>query len=138
MLFRSARPPGPCSDAAIRVTARTDKPRYGPGEKPVLAIVITNAGTAPCVRDLDAARQAVAVVRKPGDGLWSSNDCSPLHSDDVRTLAPGEAVSYSVRWSTRTSTPGCRGERDQVPTGAYQLLARLDQIVSAPVPFGLG
>lgn len=129
--------PGPCADGDLRVTARTDATSYPAGQKPVLSLVVTNTGTAPCVRDLDAARQAVAVVRRPGDGLWGSNDCSPGDTDDVRTLQPGEEAVFSVRWSGRTSTPGCAGERTAVPPGTYQLLARLDGIVSEPVPFTL-
>jgi hypothetical protein len=129
--------PGPCADGDLRVTARTDATSYPAGQKPVLSLVVTNTGTAPCVRDLDAARQAVAVVRQPGDGLWGSNDCSPGDTDDVRTLQPGEEAVFSVRWSGRTSTPGCAGERTTVPPGTYQLLARLDGIVSEPVPFTL-
>jgi hypothetical protein len=128
---------GPCADGDLRVTARTDATSYPAGQKPVLSLVVTNTGTAPCVRDLDAARQAVAVVRQPGDGLWGSNDCSPGDTDDVRTLQPGEEAVFSVRWSRRTSTPGCAGERTAVPPGTYQLLARLDGIVSEPVPFTL-
>ncbi|CAA9280338.1 MAG: hypothetical protein AVDCRST_MAG54-3555, partial [uncultured Actinomycetospora sp.] len=129
--------PGPCADGDLRVTARTDAARYPAGQKPLLSLVVTNTGTVPCVRDLDAARQAVAVVRQPGDGLWGSNDCSPGDTDDVRTLRPGEEAVFSVRWSGRTSTPGCAGERTVVPPGTYQLLARLDGIVSEPVPFTL-
>ncbi|PVZ13032.1 DUF4232 domain-containing protein [Actinomycetospora cinnamomea] len=129
--------PGPCADDDLRVTARTDAQSYPAGRKPVLSLVVTNTGDAPCVRDLDAARQAVAVVRRPGDGLWGSNDCSPGDTDDVRTLRPGEDAVFSVRWSGRTSTPGCAGERTTVPPGTYQLLARLDGIMSEPVSFTL-
>jgi len=129
--------PGPCADGDLRVTARTDAATYPAGQKPVLSLVVTNTGGAPCVRDLDAARQAVAVVRRPGDGLWGSNDCSPGDTDDVRTLRPGEEAVFSVRWSGRTSTPGCAGPRTTVPPGTYQLLARLDGIVSEPVSFTL-
>ncbi|MEJ2885868.1 DUF4232 domain-containing protein [Actinomycetospora aeridis] len=134
---RSAPAPGPCADGDIRVTARTDATSYPAGRKPALSLVVTNTGSAPCVRDLDAAKQAVAVVRTPGDGLWGSNDCSPGDTDDVRTLAPGEEAVFTVRWSGRTSTPGCAGERTTVPPGTYQLLARLDEIVSDPVSFTL-
>ncbi|GAA4808727.1 hypothetical protein GCM10023200_53130 [Actinomycetospora chlora] len=130
-------PPGPCADGDLRVTARTDAPTYAAGVKPVLSLVVTNAGAAPCVRDLDAAKQAVAVVVRPGEGLWGSNDCSPGDTDDVRTLAPGEEAVFSVRWSGRTSAPGCTGERTTVPPGTYQLLARLDGIVSEPASFTL-
>jgi len=129
--------PGPCADGDLRVTARTDAPSYAPGQKPVLSLVVTNTGAVPCLRDLDAARQAVAVVRRPGDGLWGSNDCSPGDTDDVRVLRPGEEAVFSVRWSGRTSMPGCAGQRTTVPPGEYQLLARLDGIVSEPVVFTL-
>ncbi|WP_433785800.1 DUF4232 domain-containing protein [Actinomycetospora sp. CA-101289] len=129
--------PGPCADGDLRVTARTDATTYPAGQKPVLSLVVTNTGAVPCVRDLDAAKQAVAVVRQPGDGLWGSNDCSPGDTDDVRTLRPGEEAVFSVRWSGRTSTPGCAGERTVVPPGTYQLMARLDGIVSEPVAFTL-
>ena len=97
--------------------------------------MITNTGSTPCVRDLDAARQAMAVVRKAGDGLWGSNDCSPAHTADVRTLAPGQDAVFTVRWGGRTSAPGCSGERTVVPPGDYQLLTRLDGTVSAPARF---
>ncbi|MHC1558697.1 DUF4232 domain-containing protein [Actinomycetospora sp. C-140] len=133
----SAPAPGPCADGDLRITARTDAPSYAAGRKPVLSLVVTNTGATPCVRDLDAAKQAVAVVKRPGDGLWGSNDCSPGDTDDVRTLAPGEEAVFSVHWSGKTSQPGCRGERTAVPPGTYQLLARLDGIVSDPAPFTL-
>ncbi len=134
---RAAPAPGPCADGDLRVTARTDSPRYEAGQKPVFSLVVTNASAVPCVRDLDAAKQAVAVVRTPGDGLWGSNDCSPGDTDDVRTLAPGQEAVFSLRWSGRTSAPGCGGARTVVPPGDYQLLARLDTIVSEPARFTL-
>jgi hypothetical protein len=130
-------PPAQCADGSLRVTARTDQPRYAEGEHPLFSLVITNTGSVPCTRDLDAARQAMAVVRKPGDGLWGSNDCSPAHSSDVRTLAPGQDATFTVRWAGRTSLPGCAGERTTVPPGDYQLLTRLDGIVSDPTRFTL-
>jgi uncharacterized protein DUF4232 len=138
-------PPGPqaaptpprCADGDLRIAARTDKPRYGAGEHPQFSLVITNTGSTPCVRDLDAARQAMAVVRKAGDGLWGSNDCSPAHTADVRTLAPGQDAVFTVRWGGRTSAPGCSGERTVVPPGDYQLLTRLDGTVSDPARFTL-
>lgn len=135
---REAPAPGTCADSDLAVTARTDRPRYDPGQNPVFSLVVTNTGTVPCVRDLDAAKQAVAVVRTPGDGLWGSNDCSPGDTDDVRTLAPGQEAVFSLRWSGRTSSPGCAGTRTVVPPGDYQLIARLDDIVSQPARFTLG
>lgn len=134
---RTGQSPPRCTDDALSVLARTDRSRYASGEKPVLSLVVRNTGKTPCVRDLDAARQAVAVVRKPGDGVWSSNDCAPGDTDDVRVLGPGQEAVFSVRWSGRTSRPGCPAAREVVPAGRYELLARLDDTVSAPVAFNL-
>jgi len=126
-----------CPDSALTVRARTDATRYTGGEQPLLSLVVTNDGSVPCSRDLDAARQGLAVVRSPGNGLWASNDCSPTRSDDVRTLAPGQEAVFSVRWSGRTSSPGCPSSRGPVRAGTYQVLARLDDIVSDPMRFTL-
>lgn len=135
---QAAAAPPRCADGDLRITARTDKPRYAAGERPLFSLVVTNTGSGPCTRDLDAARQAMAVVIKPGDGLWGSNDCSPGHSTDVRTLAPGQEAVFTVRWAGRRSSPGCSGDRGVVPAGDYQLLTRLDGTISDPAKFTLG
>ncbi|MCD2194060.1 DUF4232 domain-containing protein [Actinomycetospora endophytica] len=132
---QAAAAPPRCADGDLRITARTDKPRYTAAEHPLFSLVITNTGSTPCSRDLDAARQAMAVVIKPGDGLWGSNDCSPAHSNDVRTLAPGQETVFSVRWAGRRSSPGCSGDRSVVPPGDYELLTRLDGTISDPAKF---
>lgn len=138
---RAAAPAAPaptCPDSAITVTARTDRPTYTDGTHPVFSLVVTNTGPTACRRDLDAARQAMAVVRTPGDGLWGSNDCSPGHTDDERTLQPRQEVVFTVRWAGKTSRPGCRSaDRETVGPGTYQLITRLDGITSLPVPFTL-
>lgn len=128
---------GPCADSALKVAARSDKPRYGTGERPLFSLVVTNTGKAPCTRDVGPARTAMAVVVKAGDGLWGSDDCAPGGAPDVRTLAPGQEQVISLRWAGRTSLPGCPSGRAAVPGGDYQLLTRLDGTVSAPAPFSL-
>ena len=131
-------PPARCSDRVLTVRARTDAPTYGAGADPLLSLVVVNHGSVPCTRDLDAARQGIAVVRTPKEGLWASDDCSPGHTDDVRTLVPGQEVVFAVRWAGRTSAPGCSSaSRREVPDGSYQVLARLDRIVSTGVRFDL-
>lgn len=131
-------PPAPCPDASIGMAAQTDKPAYQVGERPVFRLVVTNTGIAPCVRDLAAALQEMAVLSADGAiRLWSSNDCAPGDRDEVRTLAPGEQMTFSISWAGRTSAPGCPEERQTVPAGEYQLVTRLDTVTSAPAPFRL-
>ncbi|WP_433801637.1 hypothetical protein [Actinomycetospora sp. CA-084318] len=125
----------PCADSALTVAARTDKQRYTAAERPLFSLVVTNTGKEPCTRDLGPARTAMAVVIKPGDGLWGSDDCAPGGDPDVRTLAPGQEQVFSVRWAGRTSAPGCPSGREAVPAGTYQLLTRLDGTISDPASF---
>ncbi|MDN5857421.1 MAG: hypothetical protein L0H84_02255 [Pseudonocardia sp.] len=128
--------PVPCTNAMLDVTAEIDRPTYRVGEHPALRLVIVNATDQSCVRDLDPARQEIVVWS--GDGatrLWSSNDCSPVSGTDLRTLAPAQPVVSAVTWSGKTSAPGCAGPRTVVPAGAYRVLTRLDDDISAPVPF---
>jgi hypothetical protein len=132
-------PPGgpvPCTNEMISVGAEIDEAEHRVGERPTLRLVVVNISDQPCVRDLDGARQEIVVWSGDGvDRLWSSNDCVNPETVDLRTLVPGQPVAFSVRWAGRTSTPGCAEERVVVPAGAYRVLTRVDDVISAPAPF---
>jgi len=131
-------PPQPCPDEVTAVAAQPERPEYVVGSKPVFELTVTNTGAVPCVRDLDAGLQELLVFAADGTTrLWSSNDCYPGDSIDVRTLQPGETIGYSVTWAGRSSRPQCAGQRVQVPAGDYFVVAKLGPLTSAPVPFRL-
>jgi hypothetical protein len=128
--------PVPCTNAMLGVGAEVERPDHRVGEHALLRLVVTNISDQPCVRDLDAARQEVVVwsvdiVQR----LWSSNDCSTAVGPALRTLVPGQPAVYSVRWAGRTSAPGCPVDRTVVPAGSYQVMTRVDDVISAPTPF---
>jgi hypothetical protein len=130
--------PVPCTNAMIGVTAEIDRPVHVVGEHPVLRLVITDTSAQPCVRDLDSSRQEIVVWS--GDGntrLWSSNDCGNPGAPDLRTLVPGQPVVFAVTWAGLTSAPGCAMPRIAVPAGAYRVVSRLDDDISAPITFHL-
>jgi hypothetical protein len=128
--------PVPCSNAMLGVAAEIDRAEHRVGERPVLRLVVTNISDQPCVRDLDSARQEIVVWSGDGaDRLWSSNDCANASSVDLRTLVPGQPVAFAVSWAGRTSTPGCAEARTVVPAGAYRVMTRVDDVISAPTPF---
>jgi hypothetical protein len=137
----SAPPPGPpppCPDQATRVVAEPEQPQYQVGTRPVFRLSVTNTGTVPCVRDLDASLQELLVFAADGTTrLWSSNDCYPGDSNDVRTLQPGESAMFTVTWAGRSSSPGCTGQRVAVPAGDYVVVGKLGPLTSQPSPFRL-
>lgn len=65
------------------------------------------------------------LVYSGSNRLWGSNDCKKDAGRDVRTLAPGKAVTVSTRWGAQTSIPGCSIGRLQVGVGAYPITAHL-------------
>jgi hypothetical protein len=128
--------PVPCTNAMLAVGAEIDRPQHRVGDRPLLRLVITNTSSQPCVRDLDSARQEIVVWNSDQSAkLWSSNDCTNASSADLRTLVPGQPVTFSVTWAGRTSTPGCAQPRTVVPAGSYRVLTRLDDVISPPTPF---
>lgn len=131
-------PTGPvdCTNEMLSVTAEIGEPEHRVGERPTLRLVVVNISDQPCVRDLDGARQEIVVWSGDGaDRLWSSNDCVNPETVDLRTLVPGQPVAFSVRWAGRTTVPGCAEERTEVPAGAYRVMTRVDDLISAPTPF---
>jgi hypothetical protein len=128
--------PVPCTNDMIAVRAEVDGPEHPLGERMVLRLVVTNSSAQPCVRDLDPVRQEIVVWSADGSRrLWSSNDCSSAKGADLRTLAPGQPLAFTVRWAGRTSAPGCPARRDTLPAGEYRLLTRVDDVISPPTQF---
>ncbi len=128
--------PVPCTNAMLFIGAEIDRAEHKVGERPVLRLVVMNSSEQPCVRDLDPARQEIVVWSSDGSSrLWSSNDCSNISRPDLRTLVPGQPITFAVTWVGRTSTPGCAGARPQVPAGNYRVMTRVDDAISNPTHF---
>ncbi len=131
-------PPQPCPDATTAIAAAPGRTEYRVGAKPVFTLSVTNTGPAACTRDLDARLQELLVFAADGTTrLWSSNDCYPGDSVDVRVLQPAETVSFRVTWAGRSSSPGCAVKRETIQAGDYYVVAKLGPLAGAPTPFRL-
>ncbi|MGY1632637.1 MucR family transcriptional regulator [Geodermatophilus sp. SYSU D01186] len=129
-------PGGPCSDDMIALEVRS--PGSAPvGGRPTFELAVANVSAVPCVRALDKELQEIVLFDGAGTRLWGSNDCFPEVSDDTRTLAPGETVSFPLVWGSRTSEPTCTAERVVLGAGQYVLRGRLDTKVSGDAPFAV-
>ena len=114
-----------CPDSAITITATTNAPTFAAGSQPIVGMVITNTGTETCQRDVSGTLQAFTVLAADGSRVWSTVDCFPGEGTEVRELAPGQTLKYTIKWSGTTSQPGCAGDRSVVPAGDYTLVAQL-------------
>lgn len=123
-----------CPDAAIGLTA-TVPAEIRSGSTAIVGMVVTNTGTEQCRRDVSGTAQVFTVFGADGTRLWSTADCFPGQGTDVRELAPGQALTYTVKWSGTTSAPGCTGDRTPLAPGSYSLIAQLGSLSSPPAAF---
>ena len=127
---------GPCTDDMIGLEVRTPASAAA-ASKPTFELVVTNVSAVPCVRALDKGLQEIVMFDGAGTRVWGSNDCFPEQSSDLRTLAPGEAVSLPLVWGGLTSEPTCTTPRSAPPPGNYVVRGRLDTKSSPDAPFAL-
>lgn len=127
-----------CPDQSLAVKVTVGQAAYKVGEQPQFGIVITNISSGVCERDMGSGLQLVQVQSLDGQRrLWSSTDCYPDGTPEVRILAPGQQAAFTVTWSGASSQPGCAGERLQVPAGPYTVVAQLGSVRSQPEPFNI-
>jgi hypothetical protein len=96
-----------CNQNLVTVSASTDKPAYGPDEKPLLSLKVTNGGTAPCEVNIGTS-QMEFLVTSGADRIFSSKDCQAKSEDLMKTLAPGASETANFPWPQNRSVEGCQ------------------------------
>lgn len=123
-----------CADASVAVAAQAPE-QVAAGANVIVGMTVTNSGAEACRRDVSGTLQVFTVFAADGTRMWSTADCFPGQGTDVRDLAPGESLKYTVKWSGTTSAPGCTGERAPLAPGSYSLIAQLGALSSPPAAF---
>ncbi|WP_449374107.1 hypothetical protein [Arthrobacter psychrolactophilus] len=99
-------PSAVCDEAGIKVTAAVDKPSYGPDEKPVLTLHVTNAGKASCDINVGTSQMKYEIT-SGADIIYNSKNCQLDPSDLVKNLAPGASESANMVWKVKRNAPDC-------------------------------
>ncbi|WP_433792467.1 adhesin [Actinoplanes sp. CA-252034] len=123
-----------CTDAEMQLTPVPADTSPQRGASTEIKLKIKNVGNRTCTRDLGASAQELYIAAG-AQRIWSSDQCAAVKGNDVQTLAAGAEQVFEVTWNGKQSNQ-CTGTSASGPipaTGAYQLLGRLDTIVSAPV-----
>ncbi|MFD1371291.1 adhesin [Actinoplanes sichuanensis] len=123
-----------CADAEMQLTPVPEDTSPKRGASTQIQLKIKNVGTRTCTRDLGASAQEIYIALG-AQRVWSSDQCAAVKGNDVQTLAPGAEKVFEVTWNGKQSNQ-CTGSSASGPipgAGAYQLLGRLDTIVSTPV-----
>lgn len=130
---------GPCDGDDVQVAAATDKQDYPEGEKPKLALQVTNGSSAACSIDVGTSQQEF-IVLEGGDQIWSSADCQDVNADQERAreevaFAPEETKESVLEWGVLRSTQGCTAVEQPVEPGDYELQVYLGEKKSKVAKF---
>ncbi len=127
----------PCADAEIALTAEVSPSPGVYGGVITLTLVVRNIADHACLRDVGSAPQELQ-VRQGAALVWSSDHCDTPQASDVRAFGPNIESRFSRRWNTYRVAPNeCAPPSGGLPAGrgSYQVVARLGDKFSDPVPF---
>jgi hypothetical protein len=127
-----------CNQNLVTVSASTDKPAYGPDEKPLLSLKVTNGGTMPCEVNIGTS-QMEFVVTSGADRIFSSKDCQAKSEDLIKTLAPGASETANFQWAKNRTLEGCQAIATKPGGGGayYIFTAKLGSKASPKAVFQL-
>lgn len=115
-----------CNQNLVTVTGSTDKQAYGPDEKPLLTLKVTNGSTMPCEVNIGTSQMEFLVTSGP-DRIFSSRDCQTTSEDLVKTIAPGASETANFPWPRIRSVEGCTAVEAKPGAGgaSYVFTAKL-------------
>jgi hypothetical protein len=127
-----------CQQNLITVTAATDKPSYGAGEKPLLTLKVTNNNKVPCEVNMGTS-QMEFLITSGSDRIFSSQDCQADSTDLMKTIAPGKSETANFPWQRNRTVHGCDSVESKPGAGGsyYVFTARLANKTSPKAIFQL-
>ncbi|MFC9443336.1 MULTISPECIES: hypothetical protein [Brevibacterium] len=130
---------GACPPDSVSVSAKADKKSYDENTKPKFEMVIGNTHTATCLIEVGTKQQEF-VVEQEGDVVWSSKYCAA--DDDENAEAPTEFAPQSQKtaqfeWNRVRVDKNCNKASKGFEPGTYDLIVKLGDTESKPVPFEL-
>jgi hypothetical protein len=111
-----------CAGAAVQLTLRSARHRYGPGEQVTFVVGAATTRRRPCRIDL-GSRFTSVVVASGRTPIWDSSSCLRGTGSRVVMLRRGAPAFRRVTWDRRTSLSGCPGRGTAVAAGTYAAAA---------------
>ncbi len=113
-----------CTASAVKLTVRSVRNEYAPGEEPAFELIARNSSGSDCKVDL-GPKKTVLTITQDGDDLWSSADC-PEGTGSLLFRVPAEgSAAYTVKWDRRASSLYCATPSGgSAPAGTYLVEAK--------------
>ncbi|OKK02853.1 hypothetical protein AMK26_25140 [Streptomyces sp. CB03234] len=127
-----------CAPGSLKLTLRSVKVSYAPGEKPRFQLVARNTSATTCKADLGPKTAVLTIKDAEADQVWSSKDC-PRGSGTLWLRVPaGGSVTHTVEWDRHQSAPRCATPPAAAAgPGTYLLEATVPGVKVMPASFTL-
>ncbi|MFF9869176.1 hypothetical protein ACF1G0_27890 [Streptomyces sp. NPDC013953] len=127
-----------CTPGTLRVSLRSTKVAYEPGEKPRFELVARNTSGTTCKTDLGPRTAVLTIKNSDADQVWSSKDCPRVAGPLMLRIPAGGTVTHTVEWDRRRSAPQCATpSAAPAAPGTYLLEAAVPGLRVLPASFTL-
>ncbi|MFE6364231.1 hypothetical protein ACFVP3_30085 [Streptomyces sp. NPDC057806] len=97
-----------CTASAVKLTVRSVRNTYRPGETPTLELTARNSSGSDCKVDLGPKNAVLTITQAGGDEeYWSSADCPETAGHLMFRVAADSSVTFPVKWDRKPSAPRC-------------------------------
>nr|WP_180218455.1 hypothetical protein [Streptomyces albus] len=127
-----------CQRGDVKLTLRSLKKRYGPGERPRFELKVTNERGSACKIDLGRTATLVTINNPDDAKFWASDDCPPTKKPLPR-LVPGDGTStHTLTWFRKASAANCGTPTFEAPKpGTYEIEVRVKGLRTVRTTFEL-
>ncbi|MFF1683302.1 hypothetical protein ACFVYG_45635 [Streptomyces sp. NPDC058256] len=128
-----------CAANAVKLTLRSVRNTYAPGEKPTIELTAKNTSGSDCKVDL-GPKNTVLTITQAGsdDDIWSSDDCPTGSGSLLYRVAANGQVTHTVEWDRKASAPECATPPALSATaGTYLVEAQAPGLTKAQTSFVL-
>ncbi|MER6673922.1 hypothetical protein [Streptomyces sp. NPDC000983] len=97
-----------CTAGAVKLTVRSVRNTYEPGQTPSLELTARNSSGSPCKVDL-GPKGTVLTITQAGadDAYWSSDHCPKSAGSLLFRVGADSGVTYTVKWDRKPSAERC-------------------------------
>lgn len=130
---------GKCPEDKVGLKAEVDKKTFKEDAEPKFGMVIENKHTATCLIEVGTEEQEF-LVQKDGNEVWSSQYCAADEDENAEVsteFAPESEKTSRFKWNRVQVDENCNRTNEEFAPGKYELVVKLGDKKSKPVPFEL-
>jgi hypothetical protein len=128
-----------CTANSVKLTLKSERNSYAPGERPTIEIVVKNSSGGDCKVDL-GPKGTVLTITQAGDDddIWASDDCPKATTGALYRVPAGSQVTYTVKWDRKPGSPECATPpAGSASAGTYLVEAKAPGLAKAQTSFVL-